>query len=269
MWSEYTAYELWADDHISKSMLAFHLDPESEPASRPHVFLDRSAAWISEKFDFQAGGKVLDFGCGPGLYTTRFHDAGAKVTGIDYSHRSIGYALNKAEVSGRNISYIEGNYLDAELPGVGSYDLATMIYCDFCPLSPAQRKTLLHRIGRILKPGGNFLFDVFTNGAYDSRIESSSIEANLMSGFWSPDKYTGIQQTWKYDDERVILDKYDIFEKDRTLTIYNWLQYFSSGALEEELRSNGFIIKEIYSDVSGAPWREDSATMAVVAEKKE
>ena len=64
----------------------------------------------------------------------------AKVTGIDFSHRSIGYALNKAEVSGRNISYIEGNYLDAELPGVGSYDLATMIYCDFCPLSPAQRK---------------------------------------------------------------------------------------------------------------------------------
>ena len=34
-----TARELWDDEHVSRSMLAAHLDADSEPASRPHAFI--------------------------------------------------------------------------------------------------------------------------------------------------------------------------------------------------------------------------------------
>ena len=46
----YTAELLWNDEHISKNMLAFHLDEESAPASRPREFIQRSADWIRERF---------------------------------------------------------------------------------------------------------------------------------------------------------------------------------------------------------------------------
>ncbi|HOJ15222.1 MAG TPA: class I SAM-dependent methyltransferase, partial [Deltaproteobacteria bacterium] len=36
--------------------------------------------------------RILDLGCGPGLYTKRLSDAGYDVTGMDYSRRSIAYA---------------------------------------------------------------------------------------------------------------------------------------------------------------------------------
>ena len=93
----YTAETLWADDHISKQMLAFHLDDNSEPASRPKAFIDCSVSWLKSRFNIGPGVKIADFGCGPGLYTTRFARLGAEVTGIDFSARLINLGTQMAE----------------------------------------------------------------------------------------------------------------------------------------------------------------------------
>lgn len=264
IWSAYTSDMLWTDDHISKRMLAFHLDPDSESASRSHSFIDRSARWMADRFDLPSGKSVVDFGCGPGLYTSRFCRAGAVVTGIDFSERSLNYAAAQSKKCNQDISYIKGNYLEVE-PG-GRYDLITMIYCDYGALSPEQRTLLLNKFKRILKEGGKVLLDVFSIHAYDRRGEASSLEPNLMGGFWHREDYIGISQTWKYDKEKVILDKYHIATPRDTFTVYNWLQYFSREGLAREISSQGFRISEWYSDVSGRPLEGDSATMAVVLE---
>ena len=57
----------WDDPHISKHMLAAHLDPEFEAASRPPQIIDRTVQWLIETLDLKAGDPVLDLGCGPGL----------------------------------------------------------------------------------------------------------------------------------------------------------------------------------------------------------
>lgn len=67
----YTAKDLWTDEHVSKKMLAYHLNESVDAASRNHAFIDRSCAWIIHKFGLGDGSKVIDFGCGPGLYTSR------------------------------------------------------------------------------------------------------------------------------------------------------------------------------------------------------
>ncbi|MBN1639293.1 MAG: class I SAM-dependent methyltransferase, partial [Ignavibacteriales bacterium] len=110
IWSKYTAYDLWADEYISQKMLAYHLDATSELASRPHDFINRSVQWITSRFKLPSGQKVIDFGCGPGMYTNGFHDAGAHVTGIDFSPRSIEYARRSAQQENRSIKYVQGNY---------------------------------------------------------------------------------------------------------------------------------------------------------------
>ncbi|MDH4203723.1 MAG: hypothetical protein OEV87_12645 [Phycisphaerae bacterium] len=69
----------------------------------------------------------------------------------------------------------------------------------------------------------------------------------------------------KYDDEKVSLDKYTIIEKNRTRTVYNWLQYYSKESLTQELAKNGFEAKEFFSDVAGTPFDPASSDIAVAA----
>ncbi|MDH4034074.1 MAG: methyltransferase domain-containing protein, partial [candidate division Zixibacteria bacterium] len=112
VWGAYTAETLWNDKHISGKMLEFHLNEKVEPASRNKAFLDKSVAWMINRFDIGHGTKVCDFGCGPGLYTTPLAEQGAKVTGVDFSERSIQYAQDIARRKKLDIDYVLQNYLD-------------------------------------------------------------------------------------------------------------------------------------------------------------
>ena len=70
------------------------------------------------------------------------------MTGIDFSKRSIEYAKEVAVRDQLNISYVNQNYLEFETED--QFDLVLMIMCDFCALSPTQRKKILRKFHRIL-----------------------------------------------------------------------------------------------------------------------
>jgi 2-polyprenyl-3-methyl-5-hydroxy-6-metoxy-1,4-benzoquinol methylase len=76
-----SAEPFWNDEHISKGMLEAHLNPDWDAASRKHEFIDRSVEWLSSAIP--AGSKILDLGCGPGLYAKRLSDMGYDVSGMD------------------------------------------------------------------------------------------------------------------------------------------------------------------------------------------
>jgi 2-polyprenyl-3-methyl-5-hydroxy-6-metoxy-1,4-benzoquinol methylase len=101
----------WNDPHISKQMLAAHLDPEFEGASRPPPVIERTVDWLTTKLGLQPGDRLLDLGCGPGLYCTRFAERGVQVTGVDYSRRSIDYAVAQAQVRDLPIKYLHQDYI--------------------------------------------------------------------------------------------------------------------------------------------------------------
>jgi hypothetical protein len=139
--------------------------------------------------------------------------------------------------------------------------------CDFCALSPTQRKGLLRKFHEILKPSGSVLLDVYSSSAFEQREEVTTYEINQLNGFWSPNKYYGFLNTFKYDKEKALLDKYTIIELDRTRTVYNWLQYFSLEDLERELRESGFSVTGVYSNVAGIPYDQKSGEFAVIARR--
>jgi len=261
----YTADSLWTDEHISMKMLEFHLDETVDLASRNHAFIDLSVAWLAERFDLGPDTNVCDFGCGPGLYTVRFAKAGADVTGIDFSKRSINYAYNAAAEAGLNINYVLQNYLDFETDN--KFDLITMIFCDFCALSPQQRKTLLGKFRELLKDEGAVLLDVLTLKHFEDTDEKQTIENAPDGGFWTTAPYYVLAGIYKYPEEQLILGKHIIIDKDRTREIYNWFQCFSRETLKAELLESGLEITACFSDVSGAPLTSDSTQMAVIARK--
>ncbi|MGA1873256.1 MAG: class I SAM-dependent methyltransferase [Thermoplasmatota archaeon] len=261
----YTARELWADDHTSSQMLKFHLDGSVDLSSRRIEFIQRSVRWIVDRFGVGGSTRIADFGCGPGLYTTRLASAGAQVTGIDFSERSIGYAREEAKGNGLDIDYVNEDYLEFQTQK--KFDLIIMIMGDFCVLSPYQRKKLLKKFHTIIDDGGSILLDVYSLKGFDERKELSTYEVNSLNQFWSPNKYYGFLNVFKYDDEKVVLDKYTIFERNRKRTIYNWLQYFSKEDISREFEDHGFKIGEYLSNVAGDPFDPDSTEFAVIAGK--
>jgi 2-polyprenyl-3-methyl-5-hydroxy-6-metoxy-1,4-benzoquinol methylase len=259
----YTADELWTNEHTSKQMLEYHINEEVDVSSRKKDFIERSEKWIASRFDINDKTEIVDFGCGPGLYTTRLADRGAKVTGIDFSETSINYAKKVADEKDLDITYVVKNYLDFET--TDRFDLITMIMCDFCALSPKQRKVLLSKFNSLLKPGGSVLLDVYSLNSFNQKEESSVYELNQLNGFWSPDDYYCFVNTFKYKKEKVILDKYTIIEESRKRVVYNWLQYYSKDSIIKEFETNGFKIEEVYSDVAGKAFDSESTEIAIVA----
>jgi len=261
----YTASDLWTDEHTSERMLKFHLKEDIDVSSRNAKFIDCSVEWMASAFKIGAGTKIADFGCGPGLYTTRLAKKQADVTGIDFSKRSIQYAREVATGEGLSIDYVNQNYLEFETDD--RYHLVLMIMCDFCVLSPKQRRKMLTKFHTFLEPGGLVVLDVYSLNAFKERKETAVYEANLLNGFWSANKYYGFQNTFKYEKEKVVLDKYTIIEADRTRTVYNWFQYFSPETLEREFTQCGFTIENIFSDVAGRPFDSKANEFAVVAKR--
>ena len=94
--------------------------------------------------------QLLDLGCGPGVYAERFNKAGYKVTGIDFSKRSIEYAKQQTLLNKSNIGYHYQNYLTIDY--MEQFDVVTLIYCDYAVLPITERRILLEKVYQALKP---------------------------------------------------------------------------------------------------------------------
>jgi 2-polyprenyl-3-methyl-5-hydroxy-6-metoxy-1,4-benzoquinol methylase len=261
----YTAEELWTNEYTAKQMLTYHLNEAIDVSSRNKDFIEKSVDWMVAHFNITKETTIADFGCGPGLYANRLAERGGHVTGIDFSVNSIKYAQKVAKEKDLNIHYVTENYIHFET--TDRFDLIIMIMCDFCALSPEQRKKMLTKFHSFLKPNGSVLLDVYSLNSFNQKEESATYELNQLNSFWSPDDYYGFLNTFKYEKEKVSLDKYTIIEKSQTRVVYNWLQYFSKDTLTKEFEKNGFKVAAFYSDVAGTDFKPDSPEMAVVATK--
>ena len=261
----YTTPELWCDPYISKQMLAMHLSQDTELASRKADFIERSVAWITNYFKLNQQVKLCDFGCGPGLYTTKFAQRGTKVTGIDFSATAISYALAQAKYYNLDIEYILQDYLKFETSN--KFDLITMIYCDFCALNPRQRAILLQNFHRCLADDGLILLDVSSLAEYNTKPAIAVYEHVEANGFWSPDPYYVFHHRFKYPKEHLLLDKFSIITQVAVRHSYNWLQCFSVPAIAQELQQHGFEVIDYFANVAGDLYTENATEVAVIARK--
>jgi SAM-dependent methyltransferase len=259
----YTTPEFWNDAHISGEMLRFHLDPAADGASRAHSFIDRSVDWLIPAMRLGPGSRLLDLGCGPGLYANRIAMRGIEVVGIDVSSRSLDFARAQARARSLPASFHQGSYLESDL-GAG-YDAAILIYEDYCALSPAQRARLLCRIHAALLPGGYLLFDVTGTSRFGGYQDSAVTEPDLMDGFWAESPYRGTQETWTYPDLHLVLERFTIETATDTRQFWNWMHCLAPEEVAAELGVAGFGAPEYFGDVAGAGFQPSAATFTVLA----
>jgi SAM-dependent methyltransferase len=258
--------KFWDDEHISKSMLESHLDQTTDAASRNIHFIEKSVDWISRLVSKPEHKNLLDLGCGPGLYTTRFNQQGFNVTGIDISKRSIDYAKKLALKENLQISYLEMNYLSIDFQN--QFDVITLIYCDYAVLPKTDRIKLLSKIKKALKDDGIFVFDVFSKYQYENKHEQSSWYISEASDFWKDGPHLCLENHYIYDDN-IRLNQYIIIDQNQSIDVYNiWDQFFDIEKISNELLEAGLTVSSVYADVSGEPYHEKSKTIALVVKKQ-
>lgn len=263
VFSVYTADQLWTEPHIAEQMLAYHLNPDLDLASRNHGLIERSVDWLTQRFDLSSGKRVLDLGCGPGLYSNKLASLGAKVTGVDFSVNSLEHARSIARRDDLDVEYLRANYLDLDVPG--TFDLVMLIFGDFCALSPSQRQTLLAFSKKCLAPGGRLVFDVFSIAQFDELEEETRYETEPSGGFWSPDPYFLFSTRFKYGDERVYLDRHTLVEEAGCRELFNWIQCYDPEGLDQEMAEYGWDLHEVLGNIAGDEYDSCRKDFAVVA----
>jgi SAM-dependent methyltransferase len=256
----------WNDPHISEQMLAAHLDPRREAASRPHAVIDEEAGWLVEWLDLHPGDPVLDLGCGPGLYCARLAAHGLEVTGIDYSERSIAHARDHARAKGLSIRYRCEDYLTLEERE--AYSAILLIYGDFCVLSDEERAMLLARVARALRPGGRFAFDMTTPVSMQSKRAGRrwSLE---QGGFWRAGRHLVLSERLTYPEESVSLDQCGIVEEDGTVTVYRlWLRHYTPESIRPLLADYGLAVVYLGSNLRGGAYHPSSEWLGVIAQRR-
>lgn len=256
----------WTDPHIARQMLASHLDPNADGASAPAEIIDRCANWIATSVGLRPGDRILDLGCGPGLYAERLAQAGFQVTGVDFSQNSINYAIAQARDKKLSIQYRCQNFLD--LDDQGMYSAVLQIAGDYCPLSPDQRAKFLANVHAALKPGGCFILDVTTARQRQKHGLKNSWYASE-GGFWKPGPHLVLEQGFAYPAD-LYLDQYIVIEGDGKISVYrNWFQDYTPETIRAELAASGFEIESLWTDLTGLPYTPDSEWIGVVARKEE
>ena len=253
----------WDDEYISEQMLKLHLNPDIEAASKTKATIEAETDFIIKLTKMDGEKSVLDLGCGPGLYAKKFAETGAAVTGIDLSQRSVDYANKYVKSEYLNTAFIKLNYLDISFKD--SFDIATLIFYDFCALNVKEQNLLLKKIHAALKDNGFFIFDVVSDNKETATATSLSVSDG---GFWSSKPYLEILNTYIYEEPKTEGLQYVIIDEDGLTKIFRiYHRLFSETELTQMLYENGFLVNKVYNNLKGEAFGKDSPTYGIIAMK--
>lgn len=124
------------------------------------------------------------------------------MTGIDYSQRSIDYAVRSAREQGLAIRYRYENYLD--LADRHLYDAALLIYGDFCPLPLSSGANYWRMYSMPSSLGGSLCWMI--RPASIGSHESSNGWYIMESGFWKPGWHLVLKKGFDYPEQAIYLN---------------------------------------------------------------
>jgi len=177
-WTDHTMSYDWKDKIVRQEFSREWFDEVDRrfiESARHFAHSDRPFGAIIP-FDQIAGKKVLEVGCGMGLHSELMARAGAQVTAIDISPKSV--AATRARLALKDIA-ADVHELDAEtLDLEGEFDF---IWSWGVIHHSARTGRVLRNLYAALKPGGELRFMVYS---LDGMQAYAVIASQYLLGFW-------------------------------------------------------------------------------------
>jgi SAM-dependent methyltransferase len=141
-------------------LLREHLDQTHDGASRRRSVIAGQVRRLRRLLP-PAPARILDAGCGPGLYAVPLAAMGHDVTGIDVSAAALRHArvlARGARLLGR-ARFVTGDLRDVTLP-TGHFDAALLVYFVLEAFSRSEQPKVLARIAASLAPDGTLIAEL-------------------------------------------------------------------------------------------------------------
>lgn len=253
----------WNDPAFSQRMLKEHLSQKHDAASRRTPTLKKHVDWIHSFVLEKKPSRILDLGCGPGLYTARLSALGHACHGIDFGPASIAYAVKHAPA---NCTYTLGDIRSTDFDS--GYDLVMLIFGEFNVFKPEEAKSILQKAYTALNPGGKLLLEVST---FDTIYEIGNQPATWYSAenelFADAPHLCLMESFW--DDERFVASEryYIVDVASGEVTRHSASsQAYENAQLLEMIKEAGFRTSDLFSSLTGK-LEELSEMMVVLAHK--
>ena len=255
----------WNDLDFSNRMLKEHLSQKHDAASRRIPTIKRHVDWIH---NFVLDGKpsrILDLGCGPGLYSARLSALGHVCHGIDFGPASIEYAVKHAP---ENCSYTLGDIRTTDF-GSG-YDLVMFIFGEFNVFKPDDARLILSKAYAALEPGGKILLEPHT---FDAVYELGNQPATWYSAeneLFAEKPHLCLMESFWDEEQSVAIERYIIVDAaSGDVTRYSSsTQAYAEEGFREMLQKAGFLKVELYQSLSGKVNPTQRELFVLVAHKE-
>jgi len=246
-------------------MLKEHLSQEHHAASRRFDKIDTHVTWIHREVLQNQNGKILDLGCGPGLYASRLARLGHQVTGVDYSPASIAYAQTTAEQKGLACTYIHSDLRKADF-GHG-YDAVMLIYGEFNIFRPADIRQILRKAHGALKPEGILILEPHTFEIVQTMGQGASTWYTSPSGLFSPEPHLVFEEHFWDSDHRTTTTRIFVVDANsgNVIRYAQTFQAYTQADYQGVLEECGFGEIEFFPSLTGLNDPEQEQLMAITA----
>lgn len=242
----------WNDPAFSKRMLKEHLSQAHDAASRRSETIDAQVDWIHQVVLKGRPSRILDLGCGPGLYTARLAGLGHSCTGIDFSPASIAYAKEQAVAHNLDCQYTEADIRSAEY-GSG-YDLIMSIFGEFNVFRPEDARKILHKSFAALMPGGYLLLEPHTFEKVRELGNQPRSWHTAESGLFGDEPYLYLQENIWAEEAKVAIQRYYIIDAaSGDVTCHSSsMQAYTNEEYRTLLTECGFVAVTFFDSIGGS-----------------
>ena len=257
----------WDDPDVSRRMLREHLSQRYDAASRRTSIIKKHVNWIHRFVLSEQPSRVLDLGCGPGLYSSRLAEFGHVCEGIDFSPASIDYASAKAKKDNLPCQYRHEDIRIAEY-GAG-FDLVMQVFSEFNTFEPGDASLILARSFQALKPGGKILLEVPSFDAVEQLGNQPSVWYTEKKGIFSDEPYICLTESFWNEDDALAIERYYIIQ-DASNAVNLFIN--TTRAYEEEqffdfLEKAGFSHIEFHPSLTGSQEQQLDGMFVIMATK--
>jgi len=258
----------WNESDFSERMLAEHLTQAHDAASRRAALIDRHVRWIHEAVLGGQPTRVLDLGCGPGLYASRLARLGHSCVGVDFSPASIRHAREVAQAEGLDCTYLEGDLRHIE-PGEG-FGCALLIYGEFNVFRREDARAILHQAHRALADGGALVLEPHTFAAVEKIGRRPSSWYSAESGLFSAGPHIYLDEAFWDEDACVATERYYIIdaESGAVRRYASSMQAYTDDEYRTLLAECGFGSITLYPSLTRQPEPGWEDLLAITARKE-